>query len=456
MTRPNLLLIMTDQQRHDALGCAGDWCETPHLDSLVSDGGVRFANCITTSPVCVPARRTMATGHYPHLTGIWDNGASSMAADTPTWMAAIRDAGYRTSLIGKTHFTPHHGDLRANEPLLRSFGLDDIWETPGPRACARTYSHMTEEWHAAGHWDAYAADYRERFANVPWVVRPSTLPLELYYDTWVGRRAARYLRDYDRDEPWCCWVSFGGPHEPWDTPEPYASRYDRETMPAALPRFTDAAPERPRGRLDRMPPNPAISPADVAAMRADYAGNVALIDDQVGQLIATIKARGDWDNTVVILCSDHGELNGDHGLIYKSTFLDSALRVPLLVSTPATRAAGQAATSQALVEWFDVGATLADYAGATLHRQFARSLAPAVADPSAAHRDYAISQLAHETMILTHDWKLALNAAGAPYLLFDRHADPDEQRNLAGSPEHRDTEQALRERIMTHIYTTQL
>jgi choline-sulfatase len=315
---------------------------------------------------------------------------------------------------------------------------------------------MTEEWQAKGHWDAYAADYKERFANRPWVVRPSTLPLELYYDTWVGQRACRYLRDYERAEPWCCWVSFGGPHEPWDTPEPYASRYAPESMPTALPRFTDAATERPRGQLDRMPPKAKISPTDVAAMRADYAGNVALIDDQVGELIATIQARGEWENTVVMLCSDHGEMNGDHGLIYKSNFLDSALRIPLLVSTPATRAAGTAATSEALVEWFDVGATLADYAGATLHQQYARSLSAAVADPAAAHRDYAISELAHEVMIMTAEWKLALNTEGQPYLLFDRAADPREQRNLAGDPAHAEVERELRDRIFTHIYTTQM
>lgn len=447
---------MTDQQRWDALSLLSDWVQTPNLDALVQEGGVHFTQCVTNSPVCMPARRTMATGHYPHLTHVWDNGNFTLPAGQPTWMAALRDAGYRTALVGKTHFYQHSGDMRSWEPHLRALGLDDINETPGPRACARTLSHMTDAWHVAGYWDAYAADYAERFSHKHWVVRPSALPLEHYYDTYVGQKMTRYLAGYDREQPWFAWVSFGGPHEPWDTPEPYASRYAPAAMPAPLPRFTDAAPERPTGSLDRKKPNPDLVP-DVPALRADYAGNVTLIDDQVGHIISAIKARGDWDNTVVIMTSDHGEMNGDHGLIYKSNFLDSAVRVPLLVSTPATRAAGQARRSDALVEWMDVGATFLDYAGVDYrHRQYARSVRPSVEDPARPHRDFAISQIAHETMILTPDWKLVLNAKGQPYLLFDRQADPDEQRNLAGHPDHAATESALTATILQHRYTTML
>lgn len=79
---------------------------------------------------------------------------------------------------------------------------------------------MTAMWEENGLWEAYRVDFKERFDNKPHVVRPSVLPLELYYDVYVGQCAKRYLEEYDRKEPWFCWVSFGGPHEPWDTPEP--------------------------------------------------------------------------------------------------------------------------------------------------------------------------------------------------------------------------------------------
>ena len=119
MNRPNIAFIMTDQHRWDALGCSGGWVNTPNLDRIAAEG-IRFSNCVTNSPVCIPARVSLATGLYPHNTGIWRNQPHDMGADTPTWMQAIRNAGYRTSLFGKTHLHRHEGDLRDREHLLHA------------------------------------------------------------------------------------------------------------------------------------------------------------------------------------------------------------------------------------------------------------------------------------------------------------------------------------------------
>ena len=198
--------------------------------------GIRFTNCVTNSPVCIPTRLSLATGWYPHNTGVWNNMGHQMSADTSTWMGAVRDAGYRTSLFGKTHLHPHGGDLRDREGLMHAYGLDDVNEIGGPRASANVLSHMTAEWEEKGVWEAYREDYRERFSNKPHVVRPSVVGLENYADVYVGQKAKTYLERYDRSQPWFCWVSFGGPHEPWDTPEPYASMYDPNEMPPAVSR----------------------------------------------------------------------------------------------------------------------------------------------------------------------------------------------------------------------------
>ena len=149
MDRPNLLFIMTDQQRWDAMGCSGGWVRTPNLDRIAAEG-VRFSNCVTTSPICVSARVSLATGRYPHSTGVWDNAEYTLAPDAPTWMRAIRDLGYRTSLFGKTHLHPHSGDLRDREPLMHAYGLDDVNEIGGPRASANCLSYMTADWEARG------------------------------------------------------------------------------------------------------------------------------------------------------------------------------------------------------------------------------------------------------------------------------------------------------------------
>ena len=367
MSKPNILFLMTDQQRWDAMGASGDWVRTPALDRIAREG-VRFTQCVTTTPICIPARVTLATGRYPHNNAVWRNIDYALPPDAPTWMRALRDLGYRTSLFGKTHLHPHRGDLREREDLLDAYGLDDVDEIGGPRASAQVMSHMTAMWEAKGLLEAYRADFADRFATKPHVARPSVLPLEDYADVYVGQQAKRYLESYERDEPWCCWVSFGGPHEPWDAPEPYASMYDPEAMPAPVPRPQEDQP-RPQGWLDyyMAHSSPHFDPGDEGAMRANYAGNVTLIDDQIGQIIDAIDERGELGNTVIGFTSDHGEMNGDWGLIYKMNFLDGALRVPMLVRTPATAAAVNGErTSDALVENCDLGPRSSSWRGASL------------------------------------------------------------------------------------------
>ncbi|MCG9128032.1 sulfatase-like hydrolase/transferase [Candidatus Poribacteria bacterium] len=450
--KPNILLLITDQQRWDAMGCSGGWVNTPNLDRIAGEG-IRFNNCVTTSPVCIPTRLSLATGLYPHNTGVWDNMNHTLSPETPTWMQSIRAAGYRTSLFGKTHLHPHNGDLRDREDLMHSYGLDDVNEIGGPRASARVKSYMTEMWDQKGLWDAYREDYNERFSNKPYTVRPSVLGLENYADVYVGQQAKNYLNEYNRDEPWCCWVSFGGPHEPWDTPEPYASMYDPEEMPTPIPR--PPIGDRPIGNLDKKMKNmnPEFEYGEEGKLRADYAGNITLIDDQIGEILDTIQMRGELDNTVIIFSSDHGEMNGDYGLIYKSNFLNGAVRVPLLVRTPDTlKHTTLNRVSDTPVEWIDIGPTLVEAAGGKIeHRQFGKSLCNTVTDTNFSHREYAISEYGGEVMLLNQEWKVALNTDGDVYLLFNVQNDPDETNNLAGLPKMQELETQLRLQILEFL-----
>jgi choline-sulfatase len=436
---------MTDQQRWDALGCAGGWLQTPALDRLAGEG-VRFPNAYTNSPVCVPARASLATGRYPHNTGVWKNQAYTLASNAATWMRAIRDAGYRTSLFGKTHLHPHRGDLRDREDLVRSWGLDHVDEIAGPRAAARCRSNLTDRWEEAGVYEAYKADLRDRYATKAWVARPSPLPLELYADVYVGQQAAAYLRAYTGEQPWCCWVSFGGPHEPWDAPEPYASLYDPASMPEPI-RAHDDRHDRPRGLLDDKLANGGVpfESGDIARMRANYAGNVTLIDDQISDILRVVEEeRGELDRTVVAFVSDHGEMNGDHNLIYKQNFLNPAARVPFIVRLPPSAGAAAGAVSDAMVELMDIGPTLVDLAGGrSVDGSLARSLLPVIEDPSSRHRDVALSELRREAMVATADWKLAVNRGGEVYMLHDLSADPLESRNVAGLPEYEEVTERL-------------
>lgn len=456
VNQPNILVLFTDQQRWDAMGCSGGWVQTPHIDRIASEG-VRFADCVTTSPMCVPTRISLALGHYPHSTGIWGNVNTDMDPDAPNWMQAIRAAGYRTSVFGKTHLHAHAGDMREKEHLLHAYGLDDVDEIGGPRANTWVTSHMTARWDDLGLLDGYLADMEDRYTTKPWLVRPCSVPLEEYNDVYVGQQARRYLADYDRDQPWFCWVSFGGPHEPWDTPVEWAGMYEPADMPAPIG-ATHADDRRPQGTLDKWSRmvSPMFEPGEVQRMRADYAANVSLIDDQIGQILATVEARGELANTVVVFSSDHGEMNGDHGMIYKMNFFDGSVRIPLIVRTPETVGSELAGTvSTAPTELIDIGPTLAEAAGAELeHYQFANSLLGAL--DGSHHRADALSEFEGDVMLLTDDWKIAVNKAGEPYLLFNRADDPDETENLVLDQATVDVRGELSRRILARVLSSQV
>jgi choline-sulfatase len=190
-------------------------------------------------------------------------------------------------------------------------------------------------------------------------------------------------------------------------------------------------------------------------MRANYAGNVTLIDEQIGEILGVVESRGEMENTVVVFTSDHGELNGDHGLIYKECFLDGCLRVPMIVSTPETRGARLGRISQTPIEWIDAGATILDLIGASQpDGRFARSLLPEVEAPFAPVREEAISELFGEVCIVTEDWKMAVNRNGEPYLLFHRPSDPQEQYNLVSSSEHAEIRTELTSRMLRRIVSS--
>jgi arylsulfatase len=458
MSKKNILFIMMDQLRWDGLGKTGGWIKTPHLDALAEEG-MLFNNCVTNSPVCIPSRVSLATGLYPHNTSVWQNQAYDLPVESHTWMQALREAGYSTGLIGKTHLHRHKGDLRDREPMMNAYGFDHVNEIGGPRACMVLGSHMTDEWDKAGLLDAYIEDFKERFAGKAYLPKPSVLPLHLYTDVYVGTKAADYIRGQQDDQPWFCMVSFGGPHEPWDAPEPYASMYDPALMPKPIsrPSLDDS---RIKGHLDEVMDedrhSPVMEAEDIAAMRANYAGNVTLIDEQIGQIIQVLKDKNMMDQTVIVFTADHGEMNGDHGLIYKDQFLNSAVNIPLLIWTPELKQSEFAGSVyNEMVELFDVGPTMCELAGATLqHKQFAKSLVPVLNDPHEVHREEALSEIHGEIMIKNKQWKMVVNPQGVPYLLFNMENDPEEQHNVVEDPAYLQVVQTLKDRILQRIMTS--
>lgn len=323
------LLVSFDQWR-------GDWLQQPWLNLPCLQRFARSAwqapRCHPASPMCVPSRASLLTGLRPRDAGVDHLDDFRMPANAPSFVRDLRDAGYATHLIGKTHWTPHGRpcDLRDDLPLMHALGFDRVREIAGPRALCRVRCELTDLWERAGVMQAYRDDLEDRYrANRAEVVRPTVLPDELYPDIWVGTEARKELAAMPADRPWLLWVSFPGPHEPFDTPASWAGRGSRGNIPPPLPRPADALDHAPAGshlrrKLDRWPDG--IDDDVIDAIRGDYADHLALLDDQLEGLLDTLSQRSDRQRVAVSVISDHGELLGDWGLLLKGCFLDGAVR----------------------------------------------------------------------------------------------------------------------------------
>lgn len=431
--KPNILFIMADQFRFDALGCVGGYANTPNLDKLAGRGCL-FTNAFANSVECVPSRISLATGLYPHQFGVDRNLRCSLNPDVPNWMQAIAAAGYSTSLFGKSHFHPT-ADLRDRLDLMHSYGFQVVNETAGPRALAGLACNLTDLWNEHGVLEAYRQDLKERLDSRPFVPRPTPLPLDLYYDRYVGRVASEHLERTTKDQPWFCCVSFGGPHEPWDAPEPYASMYAPDSMPLPKPRMRRDGHRRSLidALYESRETNPDLSLAEVAAMRANYAGSVTLIDEEIGNLIDLVESRGQLEHTLIVFTSDHGEMNGDYELVYKANFYDPAVKVPLIIVPPEHPESNYGRVLDTLVELLDVGATLTDYAGALYpERAFGSSLRAQIEGNHVSENlTTIVSEFAAHTCIITEDLKVEFDAELNAVLGFDRINDPNELTDIS-------------------------
>ena len=463
-SRPNVLILMPDELRADALGYAGHPVfRTPHIDRLAREGAI-FTSAYCASPLCMPARASMISGLAPHNHHIQDN-AGHLPADDETFAQLLQRAGYHTAAIGKLHFWPDDPgrSFVEHEPYVHARGFAEVHEIPGPASLTKTDSYLTRRWRDLGLLDAYRADFRRRQQAsqagdaAAWA---SPLPVEEYADSYVGARAVEWLERYDSSAPFLLHVSFGGPHPPFDAPEPYASMYAPAALPDPVPPSAPDAwlPSRVRERmLAGRTLLLATEGARAARERmANYGGKITLIDEWIGRILHTLDARGLVGNTLVIFLSDHGEMGGDHGRYNKSVFYEGAARIPLVLRWPEAIPPGQRV--DALVEQIDLFATVVAAAGAPpSRRSFTRSLLPpaAGAPTEVDPWDAVFSELKREVMVRTKQYKYAVDGQGAGYLLFDLEQDPHEQRNLIGHPEAGAIEHDLRERLLTWLVSTQ-
>ncbi len=340
----NWLLITFDQWRGDWLHQS--WLDLPNLRFLANSGwDVR--RCYTSSPQCVPARASWLTGMSPGDLGVTHNKVYTVPNDAPSFVRELRDDyGYVTSLVGKTHWTPHQEgvDLRDNLSLLKDLGFDHVREIAGPRALAILNCELTDLWKKEGVLNKYRNDLEERYRNgCIHTVRPTVLPDHLYPDIWMTGVALEELSKLPVDQPWFLWISFPGPHEPFDVPSSWRKKNRNALIPSPESRPKDhkkLLELAPIGselyrKLARWPDGIPAKP--LIDLREDYVDHLGLLDSQVGEILRALFKRDDATRTAISVCSDHGELLGDWGLLLKGCFLEGAIRTLFIHRPPKGR-----------------------------------------------------------------------------------------------------------------------
>ena len=465
--KPNILFIFTDQQRADTMGYADDPVAlTPHTDRLASEGVV-FRRCCTNSPVCMTARSSLITGKLVHEHGVW-TFANPDLRHGPSHVRNIRDAGYRTAVVGKTHLWPHgKGHTRDHLEEMHDWGYVDAMEVPGPVETATAGSPYSDHLQEKGLLDTHMEYLRTHLTGkhlhvaMPWELPPSNLPTEDHLDMFVAGKAEEWLERYDHEEPFDLQVCFGGPHDPWDAPAEYRRRYDADAMSLSI---ADAhtGPVSPHvelllkfapQKLDRM------SEAENRVMKSYYYAKVSLIDDCVGRVVAALESRGWLNDTWIVFSSDHGEVLGDHGLMAKKVFYEGAVNVPCIFRPPSGGVSWQ---SHALTDHLDIAATLLDISGGEAFEESdGSSLLPLIRagkDATGAHRhkDAVLSELGVPpyafSMVRTDRYTMALNATTRePLDLYDMRGDPKELHNRVNDPELRPVREELIESDLARL-----
>jgi len=428
--KPNILYLMTDQHRGDCLGCAGDKViKTPHLDSIAKDG-VRFSSAYSSTPSCTPARSAILTGLSPWHHGMI--GYGRVAEEYPFELpSALRNAGYYVFGIGKMHWHPQR--------LLR--GYHKILLDESGRAETPDFVSDYRQW-----FKEQAPDRDPDATGIGWNdyrAKAYALPERLHPTIWTADTAVDFIEKYDRSEPFMLKVSFARPHSPYDPPQRFIDMYDRDDMhtPAIGDWDAQYAPHDE-------PPKPSLWHGNLGVEQAKtsrqaYYGSITFIDEQIGRILTALKKRNLYDNTLIVMFADHGDMLGDHHLWRKTYAYEGSAKIPMLLRWPKSMGMDnqRGKTLPQPVELRDVLPTFLDAAGAPIPDNLdGRSMLEPVRGNTKGWRPYI--DLEHSMCYNKDHWN-ALTDGKVKYIyyafdgreeLFDLTSDPRELHNLAADP----------------------
>ena len=298
MSRPNILVLYTDQQRWDSLGANGNGeVRTPALDGLAAEG-VNFERCIGQSPVCTPSRASFLTGQYPSTLGVDRNGIP-VPEDTITLPRMLGNYGYVSANIGKLHFLPHAN--RDHRRIHPGYGFDHLEISDEPGCYEDAYRAWVRR-KAPDQLDMAIQDGikhpEERFPKKALAFRSRN---DLTHSAFVAEQSVEFIRLH-RGEPFLCIAGFYSPHSPWVAPQEFLDLYDPEKL--TLPVFP---PEVEAKRSERF-----FSDQELRSARQGYYAMVSEVDHHVGRILACLEELDLTERTIVVFTSDHGEWLGEH------------------------------------------------------------------------------------------------------------------------------------------------
>jgi arylsulfatase A-like enzyme len=427
MNRPNIIFIFSDQQRYSALGCAGNSViRTPAFDRLAHEG-VLFKQAFSSCPICSPYRAQVLTGRYSHKNGVMDN-EYALSDEQTTLAQSLKAVGYRTGFIGKWHlgYGPYTQEKRHGFDYMAANNCDHEHDS------IRYYEN--EE---------------------------GPFPVDTWGPTGLTDLAIQFMetdKREDNEAPFLLLMSWGPPHWPYDQyPEKYRI-YDPEDVD--------------------MPPNVPEAMASYARKEiADYYGNISALDEEMGRLMDWLEKEGLRENTILCYSSDHGDHLSSHGYgkpsdqwlhhskrASKATPYEESIHVPFILSYPKGVEAGR--TSDVLFNSVDVMPTLLSLAGVEIPKDVqGHDLSHAVRGEEGSEPDSVYLQILGPGWpqrgdwvgfwrgLRTHRWTYARWLSGDVWL-FDRENDPSEMQNLAGSPEHKEIQVQLEQRLQQWIKDT--
>jgi len=455
--RPNILVIMTDQHRADYLSCLGSSpVPTPNIDRIARKG-VTFTNAYCPYPVCVASRMSFLTGQYAHTTGAITN-KDHLDWRYRTIAHHFNDQGYITGLIGKMHFGTAHNHgfeyyMSVNDWLMYlgskvQYYADEIASHPTSENFTQTVYDTGAAFPDLEHvWESDISPWVGHVNRSDFRTMASALDAEDHLDMFIARETVKFIEKHD-EEPLFLVAGFMKPHTPLFPPKEWADQYPIEDEVLPDPGSLELYPQHIRDRILRH------CRADEylrKAHRAGYHGNLAFVDHCIGYTMDALEEKGLLDNTIVVYTSDHGEMDGDHGLFQKFCLFDPSVKVPLIVSRPGVLP--EDVRTAALTEYIGLYPTLCELAGLPLPEQRvlsefdgspdgfdSRSFADICRNPSLPGPEHVFSEFnlrggLPQYMIRNGRFKYIHND-GATHELYALQEDPGEMVNLAQDPRY--------------------